>query len=200
MKKMLAGLCLLFSSFSVSATGLDFALSNETANLTILLNPSYQFNEGGGSELAVGGFLSEQGDKLVHTTLMARGVRMTGGTQYLMGAGIKALFGDIAIPAIDAQEETEEQVGAVALGFQFGVLLASSRHNPVELSFDGFLAPSITSFADAERYSEIGARLQVDVIPQARAYIGYRRMQFDTNDFSEVRLDRSVHIGIKLTF
>lgn len=200
MKKMLAGLCLLFSSFSVSAAGLDFALSNETANITVLFNPSYQFNQGGGSELAVGGFLSEQGDKLAHTTLMARGIRMSGGTQYLMGAGVKALFGDIAIPAVDTREETEESVGAVALGFQFGVLLASSRHNPLELSFEGFLAPSITSFADAERYSEIGARLQIDVIPQARAYVGYRRMQFDTNDYSEVRLDRSVHVGIKLTF
>jgi len=200
MKKVLAGLGLLFSSFSVSASGLDLALSNETANLSVLLNPSYQFSEVGGSELALGGFVSEQGDKLAHATLMARGYRQTGGRQYSMGAGVKGIVGDIAIPAIGAVAETEETVGAMALGFQFGVLLASSQHNPLELAFEGFLAPSITSFSDAERYSELGARLQIDVIPQARAYIGYRRLRFDTNDFDDVRVDRSVHIGIKLTF
>ena len=197
---MLAGVCLLFGSFGAQATGLDFALSNETANIALLLNPPYQFNDGGGSELAIGGFISEQGDKLAHASLMARGYRQSNGTQYNLGAGMKAVVGDIAIPELGTSPETDESVGAVALGFQFGMLLASSQHNPIELSFEGFLAPSITSFADAERYSEIGARLQIDVIPQARAYIGYRRMRFDTNDFDDVRLDRSVHLGIKLTF
>lgn len=199
MKKVIAGVCLMMGSFGANAGGLDFALSNETANFQVLLNP-YQFYQGGGSELAVGGFFSEQGDKLAHATLMARGYRQTDGQQYSVGAGVKAVVGDISIPALGVAPETEESVGAVALGFQVGMLLASGQHNPIELAFEGFLAPSITSFSDAERYAEVGARLQIDVIPQARAYVGYRRMRFDTNDFDNVRLDRSVHLGIKLTF
>lgn len=199
MKKVIAGVCLLVGSFGAEAGGLDFALSNETANIQLLLNP-YQFYQGGGSELAVGGFISEQGDKLAHATLMARGYRQADGQQYSVGAGVKLIGGDIAIPAIGAEPETEESVGAVAMGFQIGMLLASGKHNPIELAFEGFLAPSITSFSDAERYAEVGARIQIDVIPQARAYVGYRRMRFDTNDYDDVRLDRSVHIGIKLTF
>lgn len=203
MKKLLAGIGLLCGSLvgvqGVQAGGLDLALSNETANLQLLLNP-HQFYQGGGSELAVGGFVSEQGDKLAHATLMARGYRQSNGTQYSLGAGMKAIVGDIAIPAIQNEPETDESVGAVALGFQVGMLLASSRHNPLEFAVEGYLAPSITSFSDAERYAEFGARLQIDVIPQARAYVGYRRMRFDTNDYDDVRLDRSVHLGIKLTF
>jgi len=190
---------MLFGSFGVNAGGLDIALSNETANLSFLLNPPYHFNDGGGSELAFGGFISEQGDKLGHVSLMARGYRHANGTSYSLGTGMKALAGDIAIELTD-EPNTEEAVGAVALGFQFGVLLASSQHNPIELAVEAFHAPSITSFSDAERYTEYGARLQVDVIPQARAYIGYRRMLFETNDFAKVNLDRSVHIGMKLTF
>lgn len=200
MKKLLAGMCLLFSSFGANAGGLDLALSNETANLSVLLNPPYQFRDGGGSELTLGGFVSEQGDKLWHSSLMARGYRQSNGTSYSVGAGMKAIGGDIAIPAVDNVAESEESVGAVALGFQLGFLLASSYQNPIELSFEAFHAPSITSFSDAERYTEYGARLQIDVIPQARAYIGYRRMQFDTNDYKDVTRDSSVHIGIKLTF
>ena len=190
---------MMLGSVGAEASGLDFALSNETANLSLLLNP-HQFYQGGGSELAVGGFISEQGDKLAHATLMARGYRQTDDTQYSLGAGMKAIGGDITIPEINGELEQEESVGALALGFQIGMLLSSSRHNPIELGFEGYLAPSITSFSDAERYAEFNARIQIDVIPQARAYVGYRRMRFDTNDYENIRLDRSVHVGIKLTF
>lgn len=186
-------------SLGVEAAGLDIALSNETANLQILLNP-HDFSLGGGSELSVGAFVSEQGDKLAHATLMARGIRQTSKTQYSLGAGMKGIFGDVAIPAIGAAVESDESVGAVALGFQFGVLLASSKHNPIEMAIEGFLAPSITSFSDAERYRELGAKLQIEIIPQARAYVGYRQIRIETNDFSDVRVDRSMHIGIKLSF
>jgi len=199
MKKMLAGVCLLLASASAEAGGLDIALSNETANLQFLLNP-YQFYQGGGSELGVGAFISEQGDRLAHVTLMARGYRQTEKTQYSIGAGFKAIGGDVSIPGVGALAATDESVGAVGLGFQVGMLLASSKHNPIELALEGFLAPSITSFSDAERYVEVGGRIQVDVIPQARAYLGYRQIRFDTNDFDDVRVDRSVHLGIKLTF
>ncbi|MEE9319223.1 MAG: YfaZ family outer membrane protein [Granulosicoccus sp.] len=202
MKKALAGLALLLCPLGVNAGGLDLALSNETANLSVLLNP-YQFYEGGGSELALGGFISESGDNLLHATLMARGYRQTSTSQYNLGAGIKAIAGDVEISKGEVEGSTaadDESVGAVALGFQAGLLIASSRYNPMELSFEGFYAPSITSFSDAERYSEFSARLQVEVIPQARAYIGYRRMRFNTNDYNNIRLDRSIHIGLKITY
>lgn len=200
MRKVLVGISLLFGSIGANAGGLDVALSNETANVAFLLNPPYQFSQGGGSELTIGGFVSEQGDRLGYATLMARGYRHANATSYSLGAGMKAVGGDIAIPELAVSPETEEAVGALALGFQFGVLLASSQSNPIELAAEAFHAPSITSFSDAERYTEFNARLQIDVIPQARAYVGYRSIRFDTNDFNDVRLDRSVHIGLKLTF
>jgi len=46
----------------------------------------------------------------------------------------------------------------------------------------------------------VGARLQIEVIPQARAYVGYRQIRFNTNNFNDIRVDRSVHLGIKLSF
>jgi hypothetical protein len=199
MKKMLTGVCLLLGSMGVNAGGVDLALSNETANIAFVLNP-HQLYDGGGAELAIGAFMSEQGDKVAHATLMARGFRMSEGTQYSVGAGMKAVYGDVSIPERLSLTKDEESVGAVALGFQVGMLLVSSRHNPIELAAEGFIAPSITSFSDAERYSELGARLQIEVVPQARAYIGYRAMRFNTNDYKDVRIDRSVHLGIKISY
>ena len=126
MKKALAGLVLLLGPLGVNAGGVDLALSNETANLSLLLNP-YQFYEGGGSELALGGFISEGGDSLLHATLMARGYRQSATSQYNLGAGIKAIAGDVEIgddEVVDsAGEADDESVGAVALGFQAGLLI-----------------------------------------------------------------------------
>jgi len=202
MKKAFVTLALLMSSvmaLPAKAAGLDVALSNDTANIAVLLNP-YNFRAGGGSELAVGGFINETGDNVLFATLMAHGVRKLPDQQYNLAAGMKLLTGNIEIGE-EFEEATgdEEKVGALALGFKAGFVIPS-RQNPMEVALEAFMAPKITSFSDAESYSEINARFQVEIIPQAVTYIGYRRMQFDTNDFNNVRLDRSVHLGIRLTF
>lgn len=205
MRRILAGLALLIGSSPTWAVGLDLALSNETANLMVTLNrdPFYSdqySNRDGGAEIALGGFISEKGDSLLHATLLARGIRQSVSSQYQISAGMKLVGGEIVFDdGVSAESETET-VGALALGFQAGLLLQPSNYNPVELSFEGFFAPSITSFTDAERYGEVSARLQVEIMPRARAYIGYRRMRFDTNDFENVRLDRSAHFGLSISF
>lgn len=200
MKKALAGVLLLASVSIADAAGLDLSLSNETANLAILLNP-YQFSAGGGSELILGGFINETGDNLLYSTLMARGKRQSGNSVYSIGAGFRAIYGELEVPddIVIAGADTET-VGAIGLGMQMGVLLASSRYTPIELIGEAFLAPSIASFTDADRYTEFGARLQMEVIPQARAYVGYRRLSFDTNDYNGLRIDSGFHLGMSVTF
>ncbi len=205
MNKVLAGLVLLVSSTTAAAGGLDLALSNDTANLSILLNhdPFYTDRnrvQGGGAEVAVGGFISEAGDNIVHATLLARGIRQSVSSQYQISAGMKLIGGEIEAGEDRMNAEDSESVGALALGFQAGLLLQPSVYNPVELSFEGFYAPSITSFSDAERYGEVTARLQVEIMPRARAYIGYRRMRFDTNDYENISLDRNAHFGLSISF
>lgn len=200
MKKALAGVLMLVAASGAEATGVDLALSNETAALVLLLNP-YQFSAGGGSELALGAFVSEAGDNLFQATLLARGYRQSGNSYYSLAAGLKAVYGDLEISEdLVLDGEDSEKVGAIGLGVQAGVQLVSSRHTPIELIGEAFFAPSISSFTDAERYLEIGARFQVEVIPQARAYIGYRRLSFDTNDYENVSLDNGFHVGLRVTF
>jgi len=183
------------------AEGLDLALSHETAYLFLTLNPFSPRADVSprnpmriaprGSELSVGAFINETGDNLLHATIMAKGVNISNGTQYKLGAGMKIVGGDL---------EIDETVSALALGFQASVLLGYADTNPLDFTVEAFFAPSITSFSDAEQYAELAARLQIEVIGQARAYLGYRRMSFDTNDFGEQRLDRGVHLGLNITF
>lgn len=205
MNKVLAGLILLVGTAQASASGLDLALSNETANLTFVLNsdPFYSdqnLNRDGGAEMAFGVFINEAGDELVHATLLARGIHQSLASQYQISAGMKLIGGEINIGDEPTGNTETETVGSLALGFQAGLLIHPSEYNPVELIIEGFYAPSISSFADANRYGEVSARLQVDIMARARAYIGYRRIRFDTNDFDNVSLDRSAHFGISISF
>ena len=206
MKNAFSGIVLLLGTGGLlseaHAGGIDLALSDETANVAVLLNPG-EFYRVDGSELAIGGFISEEDDRLAHVSLMARGYRQSATSQYSLAAGIKAVVGEVAIDEERVAQkggDDAEKVGAVGLGLQAGFLVAASRYNPMELTFGAFYAPSITSFSDAEQFTELTARLEIEVIPQASAYVGYRRMGFDTNDYDDVRLDRAVHIGLKIVY
>lgn len=203
MRKALVACALLMASMttstSASAAGLDISLSNDTANIAVLLNP-YKFMEGGGAELAIGGFLNETGDNILFGSLMAHGIRELPDQQYTLAAGVKLLSGELEVA--DQFTDTvgsSESVGALALGFKAGYVIPS-RQNPMEFSIEGFMAPQITSFSDAEGYTEFTARFQVEIIPAAITYVGYRRTHFDTDNFNDVSLDESVHLGIKLAF
>jgi len=131
---------------------------------------------------------------------MAHGIRKLPDQQYTLAAGVKLLSGNVEV-GDDFVDEfgSSDSVGALALGFKAGYVIPS-RQNPMELSIEGFLAPQITSFSDAEGFSELNARFQVEIIPAAVTYVGYRRIRFDTNNFNDVSLDQSIHLGIKLAF
>ncbi len=200
MKRLLAGLVLISASAGAQAAGLDLALGSETANVQFLFNP-YQIETGSGSELAIGAFVNEGSDVIVSGTLMASGLRQTDISQYNLGAAVKILGAQIDIDEADVVAgEDAQTLGALALGFKFGVLLNPSRTAPVEAGLEGYYAPNITSFSDAQNYFELAARLQMDIIPQAKAYVGYRRIRADTRLYDSLELDGSLHVGIRLTF
>jgi len=200
MKKVLAGALLLASASGANAAGVDLSLSDEAANLLVLFNPYQRYSQGG-SELAIGGFISEAGDNLLQLSLMAQSQRLAGGSLYRLGVGMKAVYGELEVPEEERIDgDDSEKVGALGIGIQAGMLLAASRNNPIEIVGEAFLAPSITSFTDAERYMELSARLQVTVIPQAQAYLGYRRLSFETNDYDSLQLDSGYHLGLKVSF
>lgn len=205
MNKLLSLLLLLIAPLGANAGAIDLALSDETAYLSLIFDTDPLYSDqidsrDGGSEVSVGAFISEADDTLLHATLIARGYKRANASVYQISAGLKLIGGDIEIGEDFVEQERSESVGALALGFQAGLVLVPAQYNPVELTFEGFYAPSITSFSEAERYGEVAARLQVDVTSRARAYIGYRRMRFDTEDFEDVTLDRSAHFGLVLLF
>jgi len=204
MKTLLSGVTALLLCAAVAvpgqarAFGLDLALSNQTAQLALLLNP-HSINYLNGAEMSVGGYFTEDRGNVAQLALTARSYTSGSSSLYKLGAGVKAVYGDIQL--IDelaaAADDDEPTVGALALGFEAVWLLVEGPR--LEFSLDGYFAPSITSYSGTEQFMEGAARLQFEVTPRAFGYLGYRRMRFDTEEIDDLDLDSGWHLGLKIT-
>lgn len=63
-----------------------------------------------------------------------------------------------------------------------------------------YFSPNIVTFGDADRYTETGVRLEYEIIPQAAAYIGYRRVNFGLQAKPDVVLDEGAYVGVRIMF
>ncbi len=187
MKKLIAALAFLVGSSGVNAAGLDLALSNETANLSFLFNPP-----GTASQVGVGAMFNDADDLILYGTIMAMGPRKYEDKFVSLGAGVKIYGGDL--------DDLDQTVGALAIGGRVGLPIVRNTVNPVDTVFEGYFAPGITSTGDTEKLWEFSGRLQVEILPSARAYLGYRLVKVDTEDFGKVEIDDNIHLGISIDF
>ncbi|MFZ2541435.1 MAG: YfaZ family outer membrane protein [Gallionella sp.] len=63
-----------------------------------------------------------------------------------------------------------------------------------------YLSPNIVTFGDANRYIETGLKLDYEVIPQAVAYVGYRKIKLGLKLSPDALLDEGANIGVKISF
>jgi len=83
----------------------------------------------------------------------------------------------------------------------FGAKLRFSPVHRLGIGGSIFYAPSITSFMDADSYTETTLRLDYQILPQAFVYIGHRKIEVDIDGGGKnVELDEGVHLGFKMLF
>ncbi len=187
---------LLFAS-NTQATGLDLSLSNESANIEAL-SPVRTFTRGTrGGQLestglvSLGVFYNELNDVIGHAKLVAVGTQTNTKVPYQLEFGVKAYAGKVK------QDDTD--VGALAIGG--GIKIQNpSQYNPVDFKVEAFFTPGITTFGDTDAMLEISARLSVEIVPAAKAYIGYRLLEVKNDDHVALELDDNVHLGVRLQF
>lgn len=63
-----------------------------------------------------------------------------------------------------------------------------------------YVSPNIVTFGDADRYIETNVRAEYEVIPQAVAYVAYRRIEFGINNRPNEILDEGVNLGVRISF
>jgi hypothetical protein len=112
---------------------------------------------------------------------------------FSVGIGIKGV-----VARVKGNNPAVSDASALALG-------AMVRYSPPtspRLGIVGqvYLSPNIVTFGDADRYVETNARLEFEVIPQAVAYIGYRRVAFGIKGGPYAILDEGAHLGVRISF
>jgi hypothetical protein len=112
---------------------------------------------------------------------------------FSVGIGIKGL-----VAKVKGNNPTTSNASALALGG----LVRYSPPATERLGIVGevYLSPNIVTFGDANRYVETGVRMEYEVIPQAVAYIGYRRIAFGIKTQSDTILDEGVNLGVRISF
>lgn len=134
---------------------------------------------------------NEDKDQLDETMLHA-GLMVSGENWSKSGTFDISIGGRLAYASPESVD-----LAALALG---GELRFSPVHR-VGLGGAVFYAPGITSFMDAESYTETSLKVDYQVLPQAFVYLGYRNIEVDIEGGeNDVELDEGTHLGFKILF
>lgn len=191
LKKLLFLVAASIASSQASAAGFDIKLANEAAEITYLTKSS-TFGYGG-LDIGMGAFFNETDDLQLNLSGIVTGSSAGNNRALKFGVGAK-----LSMAKLDDTNPNAD-VGALAIGLQVRYVIPSST--PVAFLVEGFIAPSITSFSDAEQYNEYRFAVELEVTPSARAYIGYRYMEYELEGgFEYDEMDGNGHLGIRIDF
>jgi YfaZ precursor len=112
---------------------------------------------------------------------------------FSVGIGIKGV-----VAKVSGNSSSAKSASAMALGALVRYSPPASRR--LGIVGEAYLSPNIVTFGDADRYTETGLKLDYEVIPQAVAYIGYRKIKLGLTNPPDEILDEGVNIGVKITF
>ena len=187
MLKRLLVLSLLLFSGSIYGAGMDISLGNESAQF-VYLTDSGSLGYGG-ADVGFGFLYNEDSD-----TALTAGIMVVGNLgerkDLALGVGAKAYIINL--------DDEDDDAAALAIGGEFRYIIPSGT--PVGFIANIHFAPGITAFGDTEDLRELNFRVELEVLPSTRGYIGYRKLEVETEDAGEVEVDDSMHIGVRLQF
>ena len=192
LKQIAAILAVAMVATQANARGVDFRLADETAEI-LYLTESSTFGYGG-TDWGLGLLFNENDDLMFSGSGMISGNSAGNNRALKLGVG-----GKLAVAILDDRPGgADEEFGAFAIGAQVRYVVPSAT--PVAFLAEGFIAPDIVSFSGAEKYIEYRFAVELEITPSARAYVGYRKIEFELEGNVDVELDDDPHIGIRVEF
>lgn len=179
-------LSLLTASTAVLADTVDINLRDTSVQLQYAA--SVGRDSLGTSELHAGLLYTTKNNRFGDFGLVVKEAPGSSDSGITAGVGLKAV-----LASINANDAV-----ALALGGQVHYSLPSAPR--VGIAGQLYFSPNIVTYRDAERFIEAGARLEYEVIPQAAAYLGYRRISFSLANKPDATLDVGFHAGVRMAF
>lgn len=181
-----ASIALAIVNTPASAGALDINLGDNTAQLQY--SSAMGRDSLGKSEFHVGFLFTDQDDLLGDVGILVKNEVGSGLPGVTVGLGVKGLMATV----------DDSDALALALGGQVRFSPPSASRFGIAGQF--YFAPNIVTFGDADRFIETGLRLEYEVLPQAVAYLGYRKIKFGLETGPDAVLDEGAHVGVKITF
>ncbi len=183
-----AVLALSLSGLSpVMARGLDVSISGETVQMGLFSQTAKLVQ--GGADVGASLLLNDASDAVLSGTILAIGEPPRQGAPYQFGIGAKAYLADL---------DVGENMAGVGIGGRVTFVVPNGV-SPVGLVLEGYIAPGITAFGDADQITDLAARIEIEVTPSASGYVGVRSLEVDFPD-KTVTIDDNVHVGVRINF
>lgn len=180
-------LILLTVSTTALADNVDINLRDSSVQLQY--GSSIGRDSLGTSELHAGILYTNNSDHFGDFGLLVKETAGSSESGITAGVGLKGVFASMG------------GTNALALALGGQVHYAFPAASRLGLVGQVYFSPNIVTYGDAERFSEGVVRLEYEVIPQAIAYLGYRRISFSLINFNNnAVLDSGLHVGVKISF
>jgi hypothetical protein len=190
MFKQILATALLASSFTVGATGIDVGLSDTSARFAYLTESGALGYAG--ADVGYSFFYNDQGDNMLGARLLVIGNAVGAQRAFQYGFGMQANLGKL-------NAEGGTHVAAIGVGGTLRYLFPSQ--NPIGLTVEAFTSPQITSFSGTGNIYNADIRLDLEVIPNTRGYIGYRVMEIEHNDLdTKESIEDAMVYGVRFSF
>jgi len=109
---------------------------------------------------------------------------------------VAGLGGKVYAVSISNQSVNQEYL---TLGVGGMLRFALPQNKRFIFGVDGYYAPPIVSFLDADRFYEAAGRVEYEVLPQASAYAEYRKFYVETGT-GEGSIEKGYRVGLEIDF
>lgn len=92
----------------------------------------------------------------------------------------------------------DQEYLAIGVGGMFRFALPQNKR--IIFGVDGYYAPPIVSYLDSDRFWEAAGRVEYEVLPQASAYIEYRRFNVENTNGIDAPLEKGYRVGMEINF
>lgn len=92
----------------------------------------------------------------------------------------------------------DDSGGGLALGGQVEGRLP--EFNRLGFTGHAWYAPSASTFGEMDEYLELAAAVDYQVVREASVYLGYRNINIDTRERTDITVESGLRIGLRMNF
>jgi len=189
-RKFILIIMALFISPWAYADLLDIQLSNNSARFSYAAEVFG--GEFGPTDLEIGSYFNEDNDNVTHVGLLVRNDTLD--NPLIISIGSRFYYADVG------NQPGQAPADASVLTIGGELLYVPDTFAGFGIGVYYFVAPSVTTFQDADGFTEYGGTINYAITEQASFYIGYRKIEVEIENASDIEVESSFIYGLRMRF